>query len=94
MTKIPTDVQMMFRLHFFTSSSSHHDKRSFMTAIVRNMTAIAIKKFFMLNAIVINVFFTESPAVLGVKKNSLTPPIKVSSVSLEAEVTVTDSSLR
>ena len=65
-----------------------------MTAIVRNMTAIAIKKFFMLNAIVINVFFTESPAVLGVKKNSLTPPIKVSSVSLEAEVTVPDASLR
>lgn len=61
-----------------------------MTAIVRNMTAIAMKKFFMLNAIVINVFFTESPAVLGVKKNSLTPPIKVSSVPLEAEVTVTD----
>ncbi len=69
MTNIPTETQIIFFLHFFADSSSPQEKRSFNTQIIRNMTAIVIKKFLILPAIVTNVFCTDSPQSVGLKKN-------------------------
>lgn len=69
-TKIPTEVQIIFDFHFFTFSSSLDEKRSLMTPIIKKITAIAMKKFLIWNAIVVNASITPSdPQVLGKKKN-------------------------
>jgi hypothetical protein len=59
-TNIPTDTHMMLFLHFFVSSSSLDEKRRRITPIMRNMTAIAMKKFLIWNAIVVNAPRTQS----------------------------------
>jgi hypothetical protein len=70
MMNIPTDIQMILFLHFLVSSSSLDEKRSLMTPMMRNMAAIAIKKFLIWNAIVVNVQRTPSaPVADGEKKN-------------------------
>ena len=53
-TNIPTEIQMILFLHFLVSSSSLDEKRRRITPTMRNMTAIAIKKFLIWNAIVVN----------------------------------------
>ncbi len=70
MTNIPTDTQMILFLHFLVSSSSLDEKRRRITPTMRNMTAIAIKKFLIWKAIVVNAPRTPSdPLTPAEKKN-------------------------
>lgn len=94
MTNIPIEVQMILDFHFFTLSSSFDEKRSLMIPIMRNITAIAIKKFLIWKAIVVKtpIIPSDQPSP-GVKKNDLTGPIKESSTSLLFPVSPTTTSL-
>lgn len=86
-TNIPTDIHMILFLHFFVSSSSFDEKRRRITPTMRNMTAIAIKKFLIWNAIVVNVARTQSePYVPAEKKNQRIGPVKLSRRSFEFSV--------
>lgn len=92
-TKIPTEVQIIFDFHFFTFSSSLDEKRSLMTPIIKKITAIAMKKFLIWNAIVVKASITPSdPQALGEKKKERTGPINVSSVSFWFQVSPTRTS--
>lgn len=84
MIKIPTDTQIILDLHLLRLSSSLDEKRSLMTPMMRNMTAIAMKKFLIWKAIVVNIPITHSPhAAPGVKKNSRTGEVNSSKRVLE-----------
>ena len=84
MKNIPTDVQMILLRHFLVSSSSLDEKRSRITPMMRNMTAIAMKKFLIWNAIVVNVPRTHSaPDDPAEKKNQRIGLAKLSRSSLE-----------
>ena len=63
---IPTEVHIMFHLHFLTLSSSLFEKSNRITPMMRNMAAIAIKKFLILNAIVVKASVIDADH--GVKK--------------------------
>ena len=52
--KIPTEVQIILDFHFLTLSSSLAENSKRITPIIRNTTAMAMKKFFIWNAIVVN----------------------------------------
>ena len=45
-TRIPTDTHIILDRHFFTASSSPEENKSLITQIIKNNTAISIKKFF------------------------------------------------
>ena len=60
--------------HFLRSSSSPLRKRSFTIPIMRNITAINIKKFFIAHAIFTNEFCTLSLHNVGVTKKSVIQP--------------------
>lgn len=93
-TNIPIDVQMILDFHFLTLSSSFDEKRRLMTPIIKNITAIPIKKFLIWKAIVVNTPIIHSdPPSPGVKKNHLTGPIKESRVSLLLPVSPTTTVL-
>ena len=93
-TNIPTEIQMILFLHFLVSSSSLEEKRSRITPMMRNMTAIAMKKFLIWNAIVVNAPRTHSePDAPGEKKNPRTGPAKLSRSVLGLLVDVIFTSL-
>ena len=60
MINIPTEVQMIFDFHFLTLSSSLDEKRSLSIPIMRNKTAMAIKKFLIWNATVVKLPIIQS----------------------------------
>lgn len=82
-TNIPIETHMILDRHFFTASSSDDEKRSLMMAMMRNMTAIAMKKFLILKAIWTKVFIIPGVPVLpGEKKNSCIGMMNSSSTEL------------
>lgn len=88
-TNIPTEIQMILFLHFLVSSSSLDEKRSRITPMMRNMTAIAMKKFLIWNAIVVNAPRTHSePEAPAEKKNQRIGLAKLSKRLLELLVDV------
>ncbi len=87
-TNIPIDTQMILRFHFLTSSSSLDEKRSLITPMMRNNTATAIKKFLILNAILVNAPSTPFlPVSPGEKKNPRIGETKSFNILLDPLVT-------
>ncbi len=93
-TNIPIDVQMILDFHFLTLSSSFDENRSLIIPIIKNITAIPIKKFLIWKAIVVNtpIIPSDQPSP-GVKKNHLTGLTKESRVSLLLPVSPTTTVL-
>ena len=87
MTNIPTVTQTILFRHRFTFSSSAVEKRSLITHMMRNITAIPMKKFLIEKAILIKAFDIPTPHDSPArKKNSWIGDMKSSRTEFEFPV--------